>query len=161
MVQETKADFYNPDTFENGPPWDVFKELRENDPVYWNAQPPEEGTGFWVVSRYDDIVEVSSDYKHYLSGHGVFVDDSVGGSELMMVNMDEPKHTGLRNLIESAVPNVNLVSVPSPRAFLRGNKPELDAVIGANLALRQGNPQPCFAARFKLSDGRQYPVGLV
>lgn len=37
--------------------------------------------------------------------------------------------TGLRHLFENAVPNVNLVFVPSPRAFLRGNRPELDAVI--------------------------------
>lgn len=34
----------------------------------------------------------------------------------------------LRHLIESAIPGVDLVSVPSPREFLRGNKPELDAV---------------------------------
>jgi len=99
MVQKMKVDFYDPDTFENGPPFDVFAELRDHEPVYWNPQKPEEGTGFWVVTRYDDVVEVSSDYKHYLSGHGVFIDDSVGGSELMMVNMDEPKHTGLRALV--------------------------------------------------------------
>jgi cholest-4-en-3-one 26-monooxygenase len=99
MVQKLKVDFYDPDTFENGPPFDVFKELREHEPVYWNPQKPEDGPGFWVLSRYDDIVATSSDYQHYLSGHGVFIDDSVGGSELMMVNMDEPKHTGLRALV--------------------------------------------------------------
>jgi cholest-4-en-3-one 26-monooxygenase len=99
MVQTVKVDFYNPDTFENGPPFDVFKELRENEPVYWNPQKPDEGPGFWAVTRYDDVVATSSNYKDYLSGHGVFIDDSVGGSELMMVNMDEPKHTGLRALV--------------------------------------------------------------
>ena len=36
---------------------------------------------------------------------------------------------GLRHLIASAIPGVDLVSVPSPRAFLRGNQPELDAVV--------------------------------
>ncbi len=99
MVQNTKVDFYNPDTFEHGPPFDVFKELRENDPVYWNPQEEDKGTGFWVLTRYDDIVEASTDYESYVSGHGVFIDDSVGGSELMLVNMDAPKHNGLRNLI--------------------------------------------------------------
>ena len=99
MVQNTKVDFYNPDTFEHGPPFDVFKELRENEPVYWNPQKEDEGTGFWVITRYDDVVATSLDYESYLSGHGVFVDDSVGGSELMLVNMDAPKHSGLRNLV--------------------------------------------------------------
>ena len=33
MVQQAKVDFYNPDTFEGGPPFDIFKELRENEPV--------------------------------------------------------------------------------------------------------------------------------
>ena len=92
-----EIDFYNPDTFEHGPPFDLFKEFRETKPVYWNAQ--EEGTGFWVITRYDDVVATSQDYDSYLSGHGVFVDDSVGGSELMLVNMDAPKHSGLRNLV--------------------------------------------------------------
>ena len=97
MVQQMKIDFYNPDTFEHGPPFDIFKELRENEPVYWNPQ--EEGTGFWALTRYDDVVATSLDHDSYLSGHGVFVDESVGGSELMMVNMDPPKHSGLRKLV--------------------------------------------------------------
>ena len=101
MVQNTKVDFYNPDTFEHGPPFDVFKELRENEPVYWNPQKEDEGTGFWVITRYDDVVETSLDHESYLSGHGVFIDDSVGGSELMLVNMDAPKHSGLRNLVST------------------------------------------------------------
>ena len=97
MIQQAKVDFYNADTFDEGPPFDIFKELRENDPVYWNSQ--KEGTGFWVITRYDDVVATSSDYDSYLSGHGVFIDESVGGSELMMVNMDPPKHSGLRDLV--------------------------------------------------------------
>ena len=97
MVQQQKIDFYNPDTFEHGPPFDIFKELRENEPVYWNAQ--KEGTGFWALTRYDDVVATSLDHDSFLSGHGVFVDESVGGSELMMVNMDPPKHSGLRALV--------------------------------------------------------------
>ena len=97
MVQQQKIDFYNSDTFEHGPPFDIFKELRENEPVYWNAQ--KEGTGFWALTRYDDVVATSLDHDSFLSGHGVFVDESVGGSELMMVNMDPPKHSGLRALV--------------------------------------------------------------
>ena len=96
-MKVANVDFYNPDTFEHGPPFGLFKEFRENKPVYWNPQ--EEGTGFWVITRYDDVVSTSQDYDSYLSGHGVFIDDSVGGSELMLVNMDAPKHSGLRNLV--------------------------------------------------------------
>jgi ABC-type amino acid transport substrate-binding protein len=34
----------------------------------------------------------------------------------------------LRNLIEAAFPGIKLISVPSPREYLRGNRPDLDAV---------------------------------
>ena len=97
MVQLSEIDFYNPDTFLESVPYETFKQLRKEDPVHWNPQT--EGTGFWVVTRYDDVVATSVDHKSFASGHGVFIDESVGGSELMMVNMDAPKHTGLRNLI--------------------------------------------------------------
>ena len=97
MVQLSEIDFYNPDTFLESVPYETFKQLRKEDPVHWNPQT--EGTGFWVVTRYDDVVATSTDHKSFASGHGVFIDESVGGSELMMVNMDAPKHTGLRNLI--------------------------------------------------------------
>ncbi len=36
--------------------------------------------------------------------------------------------TALRHLLEASIPNVSLVSVVSPRGFLRGNRPDLDAV---------------------------------
>ena len=97
MVQLSEIDFYNPDTFLERVPFETFKQLRKEDPVHWNPQT--EGTGFWVVTRYDDVVATSTDHKAFASGHGVFIDESVGGSELMMVNMDAPKHTGLRNLV--------------------------------------------------------------
>jgi Na+/H+-dicarboxylate symporter/ABC-type amino acid transport substrate-binding protein len=36
---------------------------------------------------------------------------------------------GLRHILETTLPDVQLVSVTSPRAFLRGDKPELDAIL--------------------------------
>ena len=97
MVQLSEIDFYNPDTFFESVPYETFKQLRKEDPVHWNPQT--EGTGFWVLTRYDDVVATSLDHKSFASGHGVFIDEAQGGTELMMVNMDAPKHTGLRNLV--------------------------------------------------------------
>ena len=37
--------------------------------------------------------------------------------------------SALRHSFESALPNVQLENIPSPREFLRGNRPEMDAVV--------------------------------
>ncbi|MEH6591975.1 MAG: cation:dicarboxylase symporter family transporter [Halioglobus sp.] len=49
---------------------------------------------------------------------------SIADFKLGIVQSDE----GLRHILASALPNIELVTVPSPRQFLRGNKPELDAI---------------------------------
>jgi cholest-4-en-3-one 26-monooxygenase len=58
-----------------------------------------DGEAFWVLSKYDDIVTVSNDSQTYSSAKGVILGDMGAGYDLMMLNMDPPRHTKLRNLV--------------------------------------------------------------
>ena len=48
-------------------PHDVFARLRREQPVYWN--PEADGPGFWALTRYADIVEVSRQPELFSSAH--------------------------------------------------------------------------------------------
>ncbi len=97
MVTLADAQLGNPDTYVQGVPYEVFKMLRREAPVVWQETP--RGEGFWALTRYDDIIAVSQSHQTFSSAHGTNIEDQSGGTELMMVNMDPPRHTKLRNLV--------------------------------------------------------------
>ena len=55
--------------FADGAPWQVFEDLRRNDPIHWNVEEAP-NSGFWSVTRYNDIVEVLRDTETYSSEIG-------------------------------------------------------------------------------------------
>src|SRR3954453_18984032 len=90
----------------NGPPYELFKQLREQCPVHWSAgisEYPEEG-GYWSVTLAEDIHEVSRDWETYSSATGVTaITESIMPLELiraMFIGMDPPKHDRLKNLFQ-------------------------------------------------------------
>jgi cytochrome P450 len=95
-------DLADPAAFANGQPHDQYAWLRANDPVHWN--PEREGSGFWAVTRYDDVVAIGRDPETYSSYRGgIMLPDadeaSLAGSRLMMLFMDPPRHTRYRTLV--------------------------------------------------------------
>ncbi|WP_026912120.1 cytochrome P450 [Patulibacter minatonensis] len=95
----------------------AFKWLRENDPVSWHPPaeslllPPEANRyGFWAVTRHADIVEASRN-KNFQSGQGVFMEDidvaTVKGALSFLVE-DQPRHTELRGIVQSAFSPANV-----------------------------------------------------
>ena len=53
------------DRFAQGVPHEWFTYLRANAPVYKHPEP--DGPGFWVVTKYDDVVAVGRDGATYSS----------------------------------------------------------------------------------------------
>ena len=51
-------DLTKPETYAGGLPRDVFRHLRQEQPVYWHED-PEQGVGFWAVTRQADLDYVS------------------------------------------------------------------------------------------------------
>jgi cholest-4-en-3-one 26-monooxygenase len=99
MVQATDIRLDDPDTFVERVPHDVFTWLRREAPVYWHPQ--QDGSGFWVLTKYHDIAYASQHPEIFSSARGTNIEDTEGaaGTELMMLNMDPPRHTKLRALV--------------------------------------------------------------
>lgn len=70
---------------------DRFRWLRENDPVHWDAK-----NAIWAVSKYADVVYASKNHEIFCSGEGTRPNMP---TKLSIVDMDEPRHGQLRNLI--------------------------------------------------------------
>lgn len=76
-------------------PYDLFKRLRDEAPVYYNAE-----RGVYFVSRYADVRAALADTQRFSSALGNDIDgthDSFG--EGFLVTMDAPRHTALRAAI--------------------------------------------------------------
>jgi linalool 8-monooxygenase len=109
----TGPDLKDPDLYLDRAPHDVFARLRREQPVYWN--PEEDGSGFWALTRYADIVEVSKrpdlfSSAHENGGHRIFNENEVGltgaGENAIgvpFISLDPPVHTQYRKFIMPAV----------------------------------------------------------
>jgi cytochrome P450 len=91
--------------WENGPPHEIFKELRGRCPVHWseiNEYPNERG--FWSVTRAKDIRKVSLDWDTYSSelggvtglDHAIPIELTRG----MFIAQDPPKHDRVKMLFQ-------------------------------------------------------------
>lgn len=104
MTATTKtahANIIDPDVYAEGVPHETFKRLRDEDPVSWWDE--EDGSGFWAVTRYDDLLEVSHKPEIYSSAKGIRIED-MDDEELearkTMMEMDRPEHTDYRRLVQ-------------------------------------------------------------
>jgi cytochrome P450 len=93
--------------WQDGPPHEVFRELRGRCPVHFSEKITEypEEAGFWSVALADDIHEVSRDWQTYSSERGgvTALTDAVLPLELiqaMFIGMDPPKHDRLKQLFQ-------------------------------------------------------------
>ena len=94
-------------TFGGGFPHETFSWLRDRDPVHWHDATPKspDGEGFWVVSRYDDIMEVfrtpetfSSNTGGQRRGGGTTLKDERAAGKVLNYT-DNPQHKTLRQLV--------------------------------------------------------------
>jgi cytochrome P450 len=93
--------------WEDGPPYELFKELRSQCPVHWTPKIshfPEED-GFWSVTKPEDMHAVSHDWQTYSSERGgiTALTNAVMPLELiqaMFIGMDPPKHDRLKQLFQ-------------------------------------------------------------
>lgn len=93
--------------WQDGPPYETFKDLRQRCPIHWTAKiteyPDEEG--FWSVTKAEDIHEVSRDWQTYSSEVGgvTLLRHAIMPLELqqaMFIGMDPPKHDRLKALFQ-------------------------------------------------------------
>ena len=95
------ADIVDPDVYITGVPHATFERLRREDPVSWWKE-HDGGSGFWAVTRYDDVLAVSRDVRTFSSAAGIRLEEmSAAETEARrtMMEMDPPEHTRFRRLV--------------------------------------------------------------
>src|SRR5664279_5729661 len=90
----------------DGPPLEVFKQMRSQCPVHWTEsfqELPDEA-GFWSVTTAEDVHTVSRDWQTYSSELGGVIAASGGFpielARAMFIGMDPPKHDRLKALFQ-------------------------------------------------------------
>lgn len=116
------VDLTNLALFSHGFPHVIFTELRRCVPLLYHPQTPltPDNEGFWVLSRYQDIVAVAKDIATFSSesggereGGGTMIEDlprTVGpGTAINM--MDDPRHKALRRLIAPSMSSARIAAL--------------------------------------------------
>jgi len=101
---------FNPFAYEmHENPYPTYERLREEQPCYHNEE-----MGFWVLSRFDDVLEGYRDWENFTSTKGVALEEVGTSSAPSMIGMDPPVQTKLRKLVVRAF-NPKRVGMLEPR----------------------------------------------
>lgn len=90
-------DLAAPDVYVDGPPHELFTELRRTDPVHWN-----DGTErFWAILKHEDVELVAREPLLFSSAEGGVVLEDLDPPRLeqmrgMLLAMDPPQHKEVR-----------------------------------------------------------------
>jgi len=96
------SDLGDLDVFQRGAAWQLFDELRREDPLHWTPEPAAAGAGFWSVTRHADIVAIDRDAETFTSAKFVNleeVDDDLQEIRRSMLETDGTRHRALRKLL--------------------------------------------------------------
>ncbi|MFN8171554.1 MAG: cytochrome P450 [Candidatus Nanopelagicales bacterium] len=120
MTTTTDVTLADLELFKNGAPWQVFADLRRDDPVHWNAE-PEPNSGFWSVVRYHDIVDVLRNAELYSSQVGTANLEELDTRQMeirrSILETDGTRHRALRKLLQ---PDFTPRAIAGYETFLRG-----------------------------------------
>jgi cytochrome P450 len=96
----------DPVTYQDGPPFEVLRRLREAGAVTWVEEPAlhglAEGPGFWLVLRHAEVEQVLRDpatFSSWLGATQVRDAQDLEWVRRMMLNMDPPDHSRLRRML--------------------------------------------------------------
>ncbi len=94
------ADVTSHDTYVHGVPHATFLRWRDEEPVRWCEEA--DGSGFWAVTRYDDVINVSRHPELFSSAGGIRLEE-MSADEVVarrtMMELDPPEHTQYRRLV--------------------------------------------------------------
>jgi cytochrome P450 len=76
---------------------ETLARMRDDHPVAWS----EEHGGFWVVTRYEDVLRVAQDWKTFSSARGVSVPDTAMVVKAIPEHLDPPLHRTYKRLINA------------------------------------------------------------
>ena len=108
------------DLFAHGAPWQVFEDLRRDDPVHWNVE-AEPNAGFWSITRYHDIVDVLRNTDVFSSQLGTANLEELDTRQMeirrSILETDGTRHRALRKILQ---PDFTPKAISGYETFLRG-----------------------------------------
>jgi cytochrome P450 len=114
-------DLLDPTLFSSGNASAMFEALRQEDPVHW--QSPRNGfPGFWVISRYRDVISVLRKPEIFSSEYGNILPtwehrDPTAG--MMTFTSDPPAHARIRSMLMPSL---------TPRA-VKARRPDIARIV--------------------------------
>jgi cytochrome P450 len=98
MTASTGIDLTDMGPFVAGTQHELFRALRDHDPLHWNDE-SDGGRGFWSLTRYADVRAGATDHERLSSAEGTqLAERRVEGRLHSLHNMDEPRHGKLRRV---------------------------------------------------------------
>jgi cytochrome P450 len=76
---------------------ETLADLREHEPVAWS----DEHGGFWVVTRYEDVLRVAQDWRTFSSAEGVNVPAPTAPVNAIPEVMDPPRQREFKRLVNA------------------------------------------------------------
>ena len=89
-VPLAQVDLADLDVFERGEAWGMFDTLRREAPVHWNDE-HDGGSGFWSVTRYEDIERVDKDPETFTSTHFTNLEEPPEEFQELFASKVDPK----------------------------------------------------------------------
>lgn len=108
---------YDPFSYEiHEDPYPTYRQLRDQAPAYFS-----ETHGFWALSRYEDVRNALRDHETFCSGQGFLLEDIGDFALPMIIGMDPPHHTRVRDTINRTMTHrrVEALEIPIRRLARR------------------------------------------
>jgi cytochrome P450 len=99
------VDLLDLDLFADHEPWELIDRLQRDAPIFFHPEPG--GRGFWVLTKYDDVLAVVRDTKTFSSevGGAATIEDlpaDILDARRNFLEFDPPKHGRYRRLISTS-----------------------------------------------------------
>ena len=93
---------HDPALYAKGFPYEIFRDLRDNNPVSHHEHEEYDG-GYWVIARHDDVQSVSRNPEVWRNSPAPFVEVPPGSPpepEMdLLINLDGSEHIQMRKLV--------------------------------------------------------------
>jgi cytochrome P450 len=118
-------------------PYPIYARLREEAPVYHNAQ-----LGFWALSRFEDVWDAHLDHETFSSTGGPTLESGITPIPMMII-MDPPQHTRVRQLVSKVFTPRRVAELePTVRQITRDRLAGLEPGDQIDLFERLGSSMP-------------------
>ena len=99
-------DLAAPETYVGGMPREIYRYLRNEQPIYWHENPAQ-SAGFWAVTRQRDLDFISKNPLLFSSAEKSCMLHDIDPAilsvmRMQMIHMDPPEHRKFRQLVRSA-----------------------------------------------------------